>query len=310
MQDQKNNKKDNRENQKMVTIKELESSKKEKKLIDNNIRVEKLNCLKKIPSIVKPFTNIIEIVEENPKWDNDTTKRQIKIKEKTTKDAPMDKNKAKQKFFECSNPKEIKFFLYISLERGHKKDKTSELNTKEYIRKNRHIMDFFIPKFTIYIQSKTKRIIEIKNPDHRNKDSRKYKKLQIWKLIDIKINYYTMDGIIKIGTKTVTYENRNIREAKIHKIWQVKKLVQETRNRCKAKKVTKWIGLNYTERGKRQQTYIYFYIISILYTTIIFLYINLFFLYISVISEKVFFFLSTKHNIHYCYILHTFTEKI
>ena len=105
----------------------------------------------------------------------------------------------------------------------------------------------------------------------------KYRKLQIWKLIDIKNNYYTMDEIIKIRTKTVTYENRNISEAKIHKIWQVKKLVQETRNRCKAKKVTKWIGLNYTERGKRQQTYIYFYIISILYTTIIFLHINLFF---------------------------------
>merc|ERR1711867_390316 len=42
MQDQKNNKKDNREKQKMVTIKELESNKKEKKLIEN-IRVEKLN---------------------------------------------------------------------------------------------------------------------------------------------------------------------------------------------------------------------------------------------------------------------------
>ena len=76
MQDKKNDKKDNRENQKMVTIKELENSKKKQKLLEN-IRVEKLECLKKIPS-VKPFTNIIRIEEENPKWDKDTTKRQDK----------------------------------------------------------------------------------------------------------------------------------------------------------------------------------------------------------------------------------------
>merc|ERR1711989_149653 len=118
MQDQKNNKKDNKENQKMVTIKELESSKKEKKLIDNNIRIEKINCLKKIPSIVKPFTNIIEIVEENQKWDKDTTKRQDKIKDEITKDAPIDKSKARHKSFECSSPKEIKNFVNITLEKG------------------------------------------------------------------------------------------------------------------------------------------------------------------------------------------------
>merc|ERR1712115_566266 len=165
MQDQKNNKKDNKENQKMVTIKELESSKKKKKIIEN-IRVEKLNCLKKIPSIVKPFTNIIEIKEENPKWDKDKTKRQDKIKEKITKDAPIDKSKARHKSFECSSPKEIKNLVDITLEKGHKKGKKSELNTKEYIRKNRHIMALFIPKFTTYVQSKTKKIIEIKKPDH------------------------------------------------------------------------------------------------------------------------------------------------
>ena len=149
-------------------------------------------------------------------------------------------------------------------------------------------MTFYMPKLTIYIQSKTKRIIEIKNPDHRNKDIIKYRKLQIWKLIDIKNIYYTMDEIIEIGTKAVKYENRNISEAKIHKVWKIKKLVQGTRNRCKAKKLTKLIVLNYTERGKRQQIYSYFYIISILYTVIIyniFLHINLF-LYISVISKK------------------------
>ena len=149
-------------------------------------------------------------------------------------------------------------------------------------------MAFFIPKFTIYIQNKTKRIIEIKNPDHWNKDIMKYRKLQIWKLIDIKNNYYTMDEIIEIGTKTVKYENRNKSEAKIHKVWKIKKLVQGTRNRCKAKKLTKLIILNYTERGKRQQFYKYCYITFILYTVntyYTFLHINL---YISIILTKSF----------------------
>merc|ERR1711895_190515 len=122
----------------------------------------------------------------------------------------IDKSKATYQFFEYSSPKEIKFFFNITLEKGHKKGKKSELNTKEYIRKNRHIMALFIPKFTIYVQSKTKKIIEIKKPDHRNKDIIKYRKLQIWKLIDIKNIYYTMDEIIEIGTKAVKYENRNI----------------------------------------------------------------------------------------------------
>merc|ERR1711873_206144 len=93
----------------------------------------------------------------------------------------------------------------------------------------------------------------------------------------IRVETNEMNEIIKIGI----YENRNISEAKIHKVWKIEKLVQGTRNRCKAKKVTKLIGLNYNERGKRQQIYNYFYIISILYTTIIFLHINLFFMCIS-----------------------------
>merc|ERR1712115_671983 len=117
MQDQKNNKKDNRENQKMVTIKELENSKKEHKLLEN-IRVEKLKYSQKIPS-VKPFTNIIKIEEENSKWDKVTTKRQDKIKEKTTKDTPIDKSKATHKFSKCYNPKEIKNLVNITLEKGH-----------------------------------------------------------------------------------------------------------------------------------------------------------------------------------------------
>ena len=149
-------------------------------------------------------------------------------------------------------------------------------------------MAFFIPRFTIYIQSKTKKIIEIKKPDHRNKDIIKHRKLQIWKLLDIKNIFYTMNEIIEIGTKTEKYKNRNIREAKIHKVWKIKKLIDGTRNRCKAKKLTKLIILNYTERGKRQQLYNYCYIIFILYTVTIyyiFLHVNLF-LYISVISKK------------------------
>ena len=77
-------------------------------------------------------------------------------------------------------------------------------------------MAFFIPKFTIYIQSRTKRLMEIKNPDHQNKDSRKYKKLQIWKLIDIKNIYHTMDEILEIGIKAGKNENRNINEGKTH----------------------------------------------------------------------------------------------
>ena len=97
-----------------------------------------------------------------------------------------------------------------------------------------------------------------------------------------------MNEIIKIGTKTEKYKNRNIREAKIHKVWKIKKLIDGTRNRCKAKKLTKLIILNYTERGKRQQLYNYCYIIFTLYTVTIyyiFLHVNLF-LYISVISKK------------------------
>ena len=151
-------------------------------------------------------------------------------------------------------------------------------------------MAFFIPRFTIYIQSKTKKIIEIKKPDHRNKDIIKHRKLQIWKLIDIKNIFYTTNEIIEIRTKTEKYKKRNISEAKIHKEWKIKKLVKGTRNQCKAKKLTKLIILNYTERGKRQQFYNYCYVISILYTVIIyyiFLHINLF-LYISVISKKSF----------------------
>merc|ERR1711895_220236 len=110
MGDKNINKEKNKKNQEIFTTKELENDKKDKKVIDSNIIVEKINCLNKISSIGKHLTNMIKYVEENPERDKNTTKKQDKIREKTTKDAPMDKNNAKQKFFECSNPKEIKIF--------------------------------------------------------------------------------------------------------------------------------------------------------------------------------------------------------
>merc|ERR1712082_102306 len=111
---------------------------------------------------------------------------------------------------------------------------------------------------TIYLQSSTKRIINIENPYHPNKDIIRFRNLQIWKLLNIKNIYHTMNEIIKIGIKAEKYENRNISEAKIHKVWKIEKLVQGARNRCET--------LNYTERGKRQQIYNYFYNVFILYT--------------------------------------------
>merc|ERR1711867_405202 len=114
------------------------------------------------------------------------------------------------------------------------------------IRKKRHIMALFIPKITIYVQSETKKIIEIKRPDHRNIDIIKHRKLQIWKLIDIRNILDTMNKIIEIRTKTEKHKKRNISETKIHKEWKIKKLVKQTRTSCKAKKLKKLIILNYT----------------------------------------------------------------
>merc|ERR1712082_553999 len=131
-------------------------------------------------------------------------------------------------------------------------------------------MAFYMPKSTIYIQSKTKRIIEINNPYHRNKDIIKHRNLQIWKLLDIKNIYHTMDEILKIGIKAEKNENRNISEAKTHKIWNIKKLVQGTRNRCEANKWTKLIVLNYTERGKQRKIYYYISFKFLFYTLYIF----------------------------------------
>ena len=103
-----------------------------------------------------------------------------------------------------------------------------------------------------------------------NPRSSKYRNLQIWKLLDIKNIYLTMDKILEIGIKAVKNENRNISEAKTHKIWNIKKLVQGTRNRCEAKKWTKLIVLNYTERGKQQKIYYYISFKFLFYTLYIF----------------------------------------
>ena len=234
MQVQKNNKKNNRENQKMVTI-QLENNKKEQTLLEN-IRVETLKYLKKISP--EPYTNI---EEESQKWDKDISNRLDKIK--TIKDTPIDKSKATHKFFKCYNPKERKNLVNITLEQGHKKDNGYKPITKEYITKERQIMALFIPKITIYVQNETKKIIEIKKPDHKNIDTIKHRKLQIWKLLDIRIIPYT----------TNEHKKGNIKESKIHKEWKIKNLTKQTRTSCKARKLKKLIILNYTERGKRQQ---------------------------------------------------------
>ena len=137
-------------------------------------------------------------------------------------------------------------------------------------------MTLFIPKITIHVQNRTKKIIEIEKPDHKNIDTIKHRKSQIWKLLDIRIIPYT----------TNEHKKGNIKESKIHKEWKIKKLTKRTRISCKARKLKKLIILNYTERGKRQQFHKYWYITFILYTVntyYTFLHINL---YISVILIK------------------------
>merc|ERR1712115_137007 len=59
-QNKNNNKEYNKENQEIFTTQELENDKKDKKVIDNNIIVKKINCLNKISTIGKPLTNIIK----------------------------------------------------------------------------------------------------------------------------------------------------------------------------------------------------------------------------------------------------------
>ena len=108
--------------------------------------------------------------------------------------------------------------------------------------------------------------------------------MEIWKLLGVKNNYYKGNEIIKFGNEAIKYKNRNIDETKIHNDWKIKKLAQGNRNRCEGKKLKKLIVLNYTERGKRQKIYNYFYNVSILYTITIYniyLYITNNFLHIT-----------------------------
>merc|ERR1712115_491449 len=161
--------------------------------------------------------------------DKDITNRLDKTK--TIKDTPIDKSKATYKFFKCYNPKERKNLVNITLEQGHKKDNGYKPITKEYITKERQIMALFIPKLTIYVQNKTKKIIEMKEPDHKNINTIKYRKLQIWKLLDINIILYTTNEIIEVGTKPEKHK----KESKIRKEWKIKKLTKRTRISCKAR---------------------------------------------------------------------------
>ena len=278
IQVQNSNKKNNRKNQKMVTIKGLENNKKEQRLLEN-IRVETLKYLKRIPP--EPFKSI---EEKHQKWDKDMTNRLDKLK--TIKDTPIGKNKATHKFFQYDNPKDRNNSVNITLERRHKKENSYKPNTKEYITKERQMMTLFIPKLTIYVQNKTNKIIEMNQPDQKNINTIKHGKLQIWKLLDIRIILYGTNKIIEIGTKPEKHKKGNIKESKIHKEWKIKKLTKRTRMSCKARKLKKLIILNYTERGKRQQFHKYWYITFILYNVITyytFLHINL---YISIILIK------------------------
>merc|ERR1712115_298900 len=155
--------------------------------------------------------------------DKDITNRLDKTK--TIKDTPIDKSKATYKFFKCYNPKERKNLVNITLEQGHKKDNGYKPITKEYITKERQIMTLFIPKLTIYVQNKTNKIIEMKEPDHKNINTIKHRKLQIWKLLKIKIILYTTNEIIEV---------RNRREK--HKKGKKKKKRKKKKKKKKKKK--------------------------------------------------------------------------
>ena len=100
-------------------------------------------------------------------------------------------------------------------------------------------MTLFIPKLTIYVQNKTKKIIEMKEPDHKNINTIKHRELQIWKLLDIRIILYTTNEIIEIRTKPEKHKKGNIKESKIHKEWKIIKLTKRTRTSCKARKLKK-----------------------------------------------------------------------
>ena len=77
----------------------------------NIIRADKDKFINETRIKEKDVIEMFKIVSENPDREIETTKKQDKTKEKTTKDTPMDKNKTKQKFFERSQPKKIKKYF-------------------------------------------------------------------------------------------------------------------------------------------------------------------------------------------------------
>merc|ERR1711867_317227 len=136
-QDKIKNKENDKENQESFTTKELANNKKDKKVINSKIIVEKNDSLNKIPTTEKS----LKLVGENPERDKKTIRKQDTIRDKITKEFPLDKNSVNQKF-EWTNLKMIKNFHNTILERDNKKDKTLNPNTKIYIRKKRYIWPF------------------------------------------------------------------------------------------------------------------------------------------------------------------------
>ena len=112
-----------------------------------------------------------------------------------------------------------KNFHNTILDKDTKKSNTFKPNTKTYIRKKTYIMAFYVPKFTIYIHSNTRRIIEVKNLYHKEQENIKFRDLEIWKLLDIKNTYYKGNETIKFGNKSLNY---NIDEVRRQEDWKIK----------------------------------------------------------------------------------------
>ena len=115
-QDKIKNKENDKENQEIFTTKELANNKKDKKVINSKIIVEKNDSLNKIPTTEKS----LKFVGENPERDKKIIRKQDTIRDKITKEFPLDKNSVNQKF-EWTNLKMIKNFHNTILERDNKK---------------------------------------------------------------------------------------------------------------------------------------------------------------------------------------------
>merc|ERR1712115_12398 len=113
------NKENDKEDQEIFTTKELANNKKDKKVINSKIIVEKNDSLNKIPTTEKS----LKFVGENPERDKKTNRKQDTIMAKITKESPLNKNSVKQKF-EWISLKEIQNFHNTILERDiyHKRN--------------------------------------------------------------------------------------------------------------------------------------------------------------------------------------------